>query len=1458
MNKKTFLILFSLVLISGIFAILPHCASAASLTSVTVAPATNDADNLMGQTSATWRFTIDNATALSTSTDAVEITFPDMPTGNWNFSSVTASSTVLGGDLLDFATTTVYVDSSTRKIILSATSTQTSADNNFIIDIKGVSNPMGDYSAISSYDWSVRTCTLNNPGGASSGCAADIDSTAVGSASLARRGGFIDDWTFTASSYTASATGVTYSVTFTASTTLSAGEKIWINFPVGFDLSSATLANQTIENNGGDAAVISTGIATTTDYGFNAVIITLNAGTINAAATSTISIGGIANPTKNSYQGFRIFTTTANSGLVDGLFYGTEVRNDMRPPPMEGIQIGGTNTVNGQVKVKLVDGSLRNLTAGEIAQIRVAMGCPDLMFFAGTKRLDSTGSFTYSNLLDATYMMGVMPDNTSDSTFFASYLQPNRTMINVTGSETATVTPTFEIPDGVIQGSITGGPASATGVFIRAYTGSSESYSPFFTTTAYTTEGLNASGVGYFQLPIRTGQTWNFSVMTESTLTSGSTQYWTPAVSPIYIDPGKATTAASAFSFVTASKTLNVTLRSGADNSVIDESVNPHPCISVNRAGSEMMGPGGQGVCTTTTVDGVKVYQVKVPAGAFAVQVMMPGAGFKEYPVNVATTDTTVNQTIIISRPTTYISGTVTDPDTFPIQGVTVMAQGSNGSFNQALTNSSGVYTLYVSAGTYRVEAFAPGFGPLTAKTGLAVSEGSNATGQNFTITAASFKKITGRVYTDANSNSVYDAGETTYANVHVRAWGNAGMNSTMTRSDGIYTLRVPAGTGYTIEAWSNDLGMVGTALANQNVSGDVSDKDFKPAAQGYLQVTITGGNTAGLSEVFARAYNSSTGKGNGSDQWTATSTTNLVTKFSLPAGFYKMEVGTPVFGNLTSLAANINATTTTITAGAISSLTIALPTMATLSGNTTANATVWASRTNGPGKFSTTANSSGAYSMKIPTGYTYMVGASLPGYINTPVTLSFTETASQNLTLSVSEYAISGTVSSSAGGNVSQGFVWATKANNSGWTGAEISANGSYTLNVDSGTWAIYANAPCHNASSGTSQTGSGTVNIALTSISGCGFSKPEIQSIVPSSGGAVATSSISVNIPPNALGTGTSNVSFSLSVPTNVPPSTLNAAPLSNSVRSIVASDSNGTSISSLNNSIEITISYSESDIPSGSSEDNLQLAYWNTTTNTWDAVAATVDTTNNTITAMVSHLTDFAPIVPTSENAPSTPTGLSAARSGNAGMSLIWTAVSGADNYLLYRDTSDSGSFPYISTASSNSYTDSGLAGGTAYYYKITASNEDGESSASSAVSATTCASVSNGTVTGSACTLACNSGYHDSSGSCVLTGGGGIIGGGGGGASVPTPVYTVIPGTATSTVQTSDVNAETSDVGEPKATPSPVFNSTLRYGMTSDDVKRLQELLASDSEIYPEGIISGWFGQLTRKAVMAFQK
>lgn len=46
--------------------------------------------------------------------------------------------------------------------------------------------------------------------------------------------------------------------------------------------------------------------------------------------------------------------------------------------------------------------------------------------------------------------------------------------------------------------------------------------------------------------------------------------------------------------------------------------------------------------------------------------------------------------------------------------------------------------------------------------------------------------------------------------------------------------------------------------------------------------------------------------------------------------------------------------------------------------------------------------------------------------------------------------------------------------------------------------------------------------------------------------------------------------------------------------------------------------------------------------------------------------------------------------------------------------------------------------------------------------------------------------------------------------------------------------------------------------LKEGMSGEDVKLLQETLAANPEIYPEGIISGYFGRLTAQAVKRFQK
>ncbi|HEY4488559.1 MAG TPA: peptidoglycan-binding protein, partial [Candidatus Paceibacterota bacterium] len=50
----------------------------------------------------------------------------------------------------------------------------------------------------------------------------------------------------------------------------------------------------------------------------------------------------------------------------------------------------------------------------------------------------------------------------------------------------------------------------------------------------------------------------------------------------------------------------------------------------------------------------------------------------------------------------------------------------------------------------------------------------------------------------------------------------------------------------------------------------------------------------------------------------------------------------------------------------------------------------------------------------------------------------------------------------------------------------------------------------------------------------------------------------------------------------------------------------------------------------------------------------------------------------------------------------------------------------------------------------------------------------------------------------------------------------------------------------------------FVRSLSRGMSGDDVRDLQELLAQDPSIFPEGLITGFFGELTERALKRFQK
>jgi hypothetical protein len=95
------------------------------------------------------------------------------------------------------------------------------------------------------------------------------------------------------------------------------------------------------------------------------------------------------------------------------------------------------------------------------------------------------------------------------------------------------------------------------------------------------------------------------------------------------------------------------------------------------------------------------------------------------------------------------------------------------------------------------------------------------------------------------------------------------------------------------------------------------------------------------------------------------------------------------------------------------------------------------------------------------------------------------------------------------------------------------------------------------------------------------------------------------------------------------------------------------------------------------------------------------------------------------PPPNGAPYAVTGLGATASGNQ-VALAWTAVSGATSYNLYRAAEggyESGIAPVVTGITGTSYTDTGLNGGTTYYYQVVAVNGSGLSGFSPEAHATT---------------------------------------------------------------------------------------------------------------------------------------
>ncbi|HEY3568526.1 MAG TPA: hypothetical protein VGP73_11385 [Thermoanaerobaculia bacterium] len=87
------------------------------------------------------------------------------------------------------------------------------------------------------------------------------------------------------------------------------------------------------------------------------------------------------------------------------------------------------------------------------------------------------------------------------------------------------------------------------------------------------------------------------------------------------------------------------------------------------------------------------------------------------------------------------------------------------------------------------------------------------------------------------------------------------------------------------------------------------------------------------------------------------------------------------------------------------------------------------------------------------------------------------------------------------------------------------------------------------------------------------------------------------------------------------------------------------------------------------------------------------------------------------------PAAPAGVTTSGTTQTGTTVSWTASSGATSYKVFRATTSGGPYTQVGTSSTTSFTDSGLACNTNYFYVVTASNGSCDSGNSAQASATT---------------------------------------------------------------------------------------------------------------------------------------
>ena len=1013
------------------------------------------------------------------------------------------------------------------------------------------------------------------------------------------------------------------------------GSTFTLTFPSGFDVTSAQAKPNAFDNNdlNGPSANTPVIASVVADVTTRTVVVTTGASTIANNDRVRFVLNGVTTPSTEQMDK-RISIVVKNA-------LGVKQGQTINPSPFN-IVAGGSRSVSGTV---YKDSDADETVDGGEGLSGVMVFCDqfgsfgDDGGFVGHQETTTNGSgvWTVTGLFDGSYGCGVPPLDRGNVSYENLSGGQNFRDVNVNGGNVTGVD--FKFTDLETDVTVQTLTVNVSGmndadsnvdadVFCHAGNFDFEFSAPTmkafdYATTGATTVTVKLKGGKTYECGV--GPHMDFSNFTGGPPSVPDFDFMPPPPQQVVV-PSGSTPSAITFALESTDFTISGTVRDGSTNGIANVYVNAFPlgCFDTTTGAYKACNGG----FAQSKADGT--FTLNISAGVYEVCAFAPGMPESECE-NVTVTD--VNVSDVILKISTS-SGQVVDDSGNGIQyagvdaekvtaGDTCTSFTPKGGFTNSPTDASGNYTLYVADGTWNVRAFAPAYGQVGCTT--VVVSGSSESGKNIQASSASFKTISGTCLDGA----------------FVSAFGANGGNQGQC-TGGAYSLKVSAGSGYTVECFAHGKGPCGRQTGVDTSSLDQTINFATSVATGTVAVTITG-----ITDAFVNIRDSG-GQGAG----TGTNTSGVYT-LNLVAGTYNVKGGSPKYGELCS------GQSVTVTADVTSAVTCTPPAnLRSITGNVTdgssnlAGVTVTLTDTTGKIFNTKSGNQSGESNnlslLNVPDG-TYKLRASKKGYESETTTATV---SGGNLDITAP---IALTQASGAGGDTvtvtvrdntdtaytSNARVVATSGSGSSQTTVIAQTDkttGQASLDLGNGTWTIEAVGDNGNESSTTTVVvTSGTANTPSfnadldTAVSGFTSGK-DSSSFIPSTGGVIKGTNIpglEINVPGSTFST-TDTSTATMSIKKDPTIAGIDPGADQNFVGSsgfaITPSDSNNKEMSSLTGSVTITVPYTDAEVlAAGVDESKLVFAAIDAN-GEWESFPTTVDAVNNTLTAQVTHFSTF----------------------------------------------------------------------------------------------------------------------------------------------------------------------------------------------------------------------------------------